>query len=120
MDELDPRMPSASNPEAEVANRQIAERIDKAIRKLPSRQRMVFMLRFHEKMPYREISGFMRCKEGTAKALYHFAVERLSSELIDLNPKFQGQAVNTAETMSGGGFAESQNAGFQEAQKEES
>jgi RNA polymerase sigma-70 factor (ECF subfamily) len=119
MDDLDPRMASASNPEAELASKELAQRIDRAIRELPSRQRMVFILRFHEKMPYREISNLMKCKEGTAKALYHFAVERLSSTLSDLNPRLQEHKVKKTETATGGGVTDMLNAGLHEVQKED-
>lgn len=82
--ELDPRIPSGSNPEKEVERKEIAQRIEKALIELPPKQRMVFSLRFYDNLPYSEITKIMKCKEGTAKALYYFAVEKLSAKLKDI------------------------------------
>ncbi len=81
---LDPRMASKSNPQEEVERSELSRRIENAIQQLPPRQKAVFSLRFYENMPYKEVSKFLKCREGTAKALYHFAVEKLSYELRDL------------------------------------
>lgn len=85
--ELSPVMPSDSNPEEDIQRKETAERIEEAINELPPKQKMVFTLRFHEKMPYKEISKLMQCKEGTAKSLYHFALEKLSTRLGDYDPR---------------------------------
>jgi len=82
--ELDPRLSSGSNPEQEIEREEVAQRIDEAVKELPPKQRTVFTLRFYENMPYKKISNLLRCKEGTTKALYHFAVEKLSAKLGDL------------------------------------
>ena len=85
--ELYPGIASDSNPEDDVQRKEVADKIAHAIQELPPKQKMVFTLRFHDKMKYREISILMKCKEGTAKALYHFAVEKLSSKLGDYHPR---------------------------------
>lgn len=85
--EIHPGIPSDSNPEADVQRKELAERITDAVEQLPRKQKMVFALRFHEKLPYKEISRIMRCKVGTAKALYHFALEKLSNKLDDYHPR---------------------------------
>jgi RNA polymerase sigma-70 factor (ECF subfamily) len=85
--ELNPGMASTSNPEDDVQRKEITEKIEQAVQELPPKQKMVFTLRFYDKMPYKEICKLMKCKEGTAKALYHFALEKLSGKLGDYNPQ---------------------------------
>jgi RNA polymerase sigma factor (sigma-70 family) len=70
-----------------MEKKELSEKIGQAIRDLPPKQQMVFTLRFYEKMPYKEIAKLMKCKEGTAKALYHFALEKLSKRLGDYHPR---------------------------------
>ncbi|TES93538.1 MAG: sigma-70 family RNA polymerase sigma factor [Candidatus Cloacimonadota bacterium] len=82
--ELDPRLSSGDNPEQKIEREEIAKRIVEAVKELPLKQRTVFTLRFYEDMPYKKISTVLRCKEGTAKALYHFAIEKMSKKLGDL------------------------------------
>lgn len=82
--ELDSRLSSKDNPEHEIEKQEIGERIDTAVKQLPPKQRAVFTMKFYENMSYKKISKVLSCKEGTAKALYHFAVEKLSKNLGDL------------------------------------
>ncbi|MCK4234758.1 sigma-70 family RNA polymerase sigma factor [candidate division WOR-3 bacterium] len=85
MVELDPRLSSGNNPEQEIERKEVFQRIDEAVKELPPKQRLAFTLRFYENMPYKNLSKVLKCKEGTAKALYHFAVEKLSEKLKDLH-----------------------------------
>ena len=57
----------------ELAMRQLMS----AVMSLPDRQRAVFVLRYFESMPYREMSEFMGVTESTLKALYHHAKTKL-------------------------------------------
>jgi RNA polymerase sigma-70 factor (ECF subfamily) len=82
--DLDPRIPTSSNPEKDIERKEIGQRIEKALTALPPRQRTVFSLRFYDNLPYKSIARILKCKEGTAKALYHFAVEKLSNSLKDV------------------------------------
>ncbi|OQX56112.1 MAG: hypothetical protein B5M53_03130 [Candidatus Cloacimonas sp. 4484_209] len=82
--ELDPRLKSNENPERYTERHEISNKIDSAIKSLPLKQRTVFSLRFYENLSYKEISNILKCRIGTAKALYHFAVERLSEDLKDI------------------------------------
>jgi RNA polymerase sigma factor (sigma-70 family) len=47
------------------------------LKELPPKQKAVFVMRFYEKMTFREVSEAMGTSVGAAKANYHFAVERL-------------------------------------------
>ncbi len=82
--ELHPNIPADDSPGKQYERQEIAQKIDIAVKHLPPKQRTVFMLRFYENMPYKNIVKILKCKEGTAKALYHFAVQKLSDELGDL------------------------------------
>jgi len=61
----------------ELAMRQLMS----AVMSLPDRQRAVFVLRYFQAMPYREMSKFMGVTESTLKALYHHAQVKLVKAL---------------------------------------
>ena len=52
-----------------------------AVAALPDRQRAVFVLRYFEAMPYREMSQALGVTESTLKALYHHAKSKLRAAL---------------------------------------
>lgn len=84
--ELNPTLPADSNPERRVERKEMEEFISNAIEGLPPKQKTIFTLRFYENMSYKNISTIMKCKQGTAKAQYHFAVEKLGNKLRKLKP----------------------------------
>jgi len=51
--------------------------IDEAISKLPARQKMVFLLHYHDEKPHAEIAALLGITEGAVKANYHQAVKKL-------------------------------------------
>ena len=53
----------------------------KAIQRLPEKQRLVFVMRWFEELPYEEISEILGTSIGALKASYHFATEKLKSFL---------------------------------------
>ena len=55
--------------------------LTKAIARLPDKQRTVFIMRYGENMSYEEISEIMGTSVGALKASYHFASEKIRSEL---------------------------------------
>lgn len=48
-----------------------------AIQKLPEKQRIVFILRYYDEMPYEEMSRVLETSEGALKASYHHAVKKI-------------------------------------------
>ena len=48
-----------------------------AIQQLPEKQRVVFMLRYYDEMPYEEMSRVLETSEGALKASYHHAVKKV-------------------------------------------
>ena len=57
--------------------------IDDALRKLPQRQRMTFILRHYEGYTFNEIAGIMGITSGAAKANHHHAIRKLRAYLED-------------------------------------
>jgi RNA polymerase sigma factor (sigma-70 family) len=55
----------------------LAALIARMLDDLPPKQRAVFIMRFYDKMSFKEISEAMGTSVGAAKANHHFAVERL-------------------------------------------
>jgi RNA polymerase sigma-70 factor (ECF subfamily) len=60
-----------------VASSEQRDRLGQAIRTLPTRQREALVLRVYHNHAFAEIGAIMSCSEGTAKANYHHAVEKL-------------------------------------------
>jgi RNA polymerase sigma-70 factor (ECF subfamily) len=73
--------------DAEAMNRELRERIDDALGKLPVEQREVFMLREFADLPFAEVARAVGCSENTAKSRMRYALERLRVLLSDLDPE---------------------------------
>ncbi len=52
-------------------------RLQKAIARLPEKQRLVFNLRYFEEMTYQDISDVLDTSVGALKASYHHAVKKI-------------------------------------------
>lgn len=63
--------------DADAAQRQLRS----AIASLPEKQRAVFLLRYYEEMPYREISEITGTSEGALKASYHLAAKKIEQQI---------------------------------------
>jgi RNA polymerase sigma-70 factor (ECF subfamily) len=51
--------------------------IEEAIAKLPEKQKAVFILRYHEELPYEEISLILKTSIGGLKANYFHAAKKI-------------------------------------------
>ena len=58
-------------------------KLQKAISKLPEKQRIVFNMRYFEEMNYEKISEILGTSEGGLKASYHHAVKKIKTYLND-------------------------------------
>ena len=65
---------------AEDADRTLV-RFQQAILELPLKQRLVFNLRYYDRMPYGEIARVLGQREETLKVNYHHAVQKLKEKL---------------------------------------
>ncbi|MEN3037864.1 MAG: RNA polymerase sigma factor [Candidatus Kryptonium sp.] len=70
-------------PEQEFINKEEKRLIEKAIEKLPPKQRAVFVMRFFENLDYEEISKILKKPVGTLKANYFHAVKKIQRFIKD-------------------------------------
>lgn len=71
----------APSPSDRVLEKESLRRLSRALAKLPTRQRAVFVLRHQEELHLKEIADLLGLEEGTVKAHLHRAVTRLRKEL---------------------------------------
>lgn len=63
-------------------NEQVAQKkLSMAIATLPAKQRAVFVFRYYDELPYREISEITGTSQGALKASYHLAVKKIEQKL---------------------------------------
>lgn len=55
--------------------------LQKAVLKLPEKQRIVFNMKYFDEMKYSEISEILETSEGALKASYHHAVKKIEEYL---------------------------------------
>ncbi len=74
---------AGSDPNAEKAamNREIADRVDRAVAELPLEQREVFLMREVMDMSFAEIAAATKSSEPTVKSRMRYALERLRAAL---------------------------------------
>jgi len=54
----------------------------------------VFLLRFHEGLPLKEIAQVMECSEGTVKSRLFYTLKKLGKQLEMYHPKYKEGAVH--------------------------
>ncbi|MEO0556144.1 MAG: sigma-70 family RNA polymerase sigma factor [Bacteroidota bacterium] len=65
---------------------QIQKKLQKALLKLPAKQRLVFNMKYYDEMKYEEISEITNTSVGALKASYHHAVKKIEDLLkMELN-----------------------------------
>lgn len=60
---------------------ELIQAIDEAVLSLPSRQRMVFVLRHYQKLPFQKIAEILGKSEGGVKSNYFHAIKKLRKHL---------------------------------------
>lgn len=60
---------------------QIQHKLQKALIRLPEKQRVVFHLRYYDEMKYEEMSKILDTSVGALKASYHHAVKKVEDQL---------------------------------------
>ncbi len=60
---------------------ELQKELHKAIAKLPKTQKLVFTMRYFEDLPYKEISAILGISEGSLKASYHHAYNKVKEHL---------------------------------------
>jgi len=64
-------------PDAILEKNELQKLIEEAIAKLPAKQKAVFILRYHEQLPYEEISHILNTSIGGLKANYFHAAKKI-------------------------------------------
>jgi RNA polymerase sigma factor (sigma-70 family) len=63
---------------------EIQKKLQKAILKLPDKQRLVFNMRYFDELSYEDMSAITKTSEGALKASYHHAVKKIE-EFLELD-----------------------------------
>lgn len=66
-----------------LAGDDIELRLQKAILKLPDKQRLVFNLRYYDEMPYEQMAEVTGTSVGALKASYHHAAKKIEQFIND-------------------------------------
>lgn len=74
---------TGNSPSDDILQNELSARIDDSVKKLPERQRMVFVLRYYEEKPYSEIAQILGMTEGAAKANFHHVIRKMKTDLGD-------------------------------------
>ena len=64
-----------------------SEALDHQLSQLDEKHRMVFLLRYQQEIPIREIAGILDCPEGTVKSRLFNAIRILSKQLVVFDSK---------------------------------
>jgi len=56
---------------------EIQKALDTAVLRLPTRQRLVFNMRYYDEMPYEKMEEVLGTSQGSLKASYHHAVKKV-------------------------------------------
>lgn len=65
-----------------LAGEEIQKQLQKALLKLPDKQRLVFNMRYYDDLTYEQISEIVGTSVGALKASYHLAVKKIEDFLI--------------------------------------
>ncbi|MDW7693560.1 sigma-70 family RNA polymerase sigma factor [Flammeovirgaceae bacterium SG7u.111] len=68
---------------AYISGDEVQKKLQKALLKLPDKQRLVFNMKYFEDMPYKDISEVLGTSVGALKASYHLAVKKIEAQLSD-------------------------------------
>jgi RNA polymerase sigma-70 factor (ECF subfamily) len=71
---------NSAKPDEIIEGKELLEKFNRVISKLPEKQRETFILRHYEEMPYEEISNLLGTSVGGLKANYFQAVKKITEE----------------------------------------
>jgi RNA polymerase sigma-70 factor (ECF subfamily) len=75
--------PTAIDPEAGAASRELARHLEEAVAKLPAKQRAALLLSRVDGLAYKDVGAALGCTEGAVKALLFRATQSLKVTLRD-------------------------------------
>ena len=83
IDEVTNLLKFGQTPDQELFEREERNLIERAVEKLPTKQRMIFVMRFFEDLDYQEIAKILNKPIGTLKANYFHAVKKIQKFIKD-------------------------------------
>jgi len=66
-----------------ISGDEIQKKLQKALLKLPDKQRLVFNMKYYEDLSYEEISKITKTSVGALKASFHHATKKIEDSLTD-------------------------------------
>ncbi|MFZ5972498.1 MAG: RNA polymerase sigma factor [Bacteroidota bacterium] len=66
-----------------ISGEDIQKKLQKALLKLPDKQRLVFNMKYFDEMPYEQIADITSTSVGALKASYHHAVKKIEEFLAE-------------------------------------
>lgn len=76
-------LPAVDDPQKDLEFAETQTRLERAIAKLPEKQRAVFVMRYYDEMSYEEISRVLKTSVGGLKANYFHALRKVQEDLND-------------------------------------
>jgi RNA polymerase sigma-70 factor (ECF subfamily) len=75
--------PDQEDPQKRLEFQEAETRLEKAVARLPEKQRAVFVLRYYEEMPYEEIALVLKTSVGGLKANFFHALKKVQEFMKD-------------------------------------
>jgi RNA polymerase sigma factor (sigma-70 family) len=69
--------------DADISCSKIEEKLQQAIAHIPEKQRIVFLLRYYDEMPYEKMSEILGTSVGALKASYHLAMKKIEKSMLE-------------------------------------
>lgn len=83
IEDVGQQLTSKLDSSAHISGDEIQKKLQKALLKLPDKQRLVFNLKYFEEMPYEQMAEVTGTSVGALKASFHHAVKKIEEFLSD-------------------------------------
>lgn len=83
IDDVYSHLSQAITESKDVSGEEIELKLQKAILKLPHKQRLVFNMKYFDHLKYEEMAEITETSVGSLKASYHLAVKKIERELTE-------------------------------------
>ena len=83
LDEMDLGLSNKIRADKDFNVNKLEWKLQLAIQQLPEKQRVVFMLRYYDEMPYEEMSSVLETSTGALKASYHHAAKKIEDFILN-------------------------------------
>jgi len=83
LEDVGEQLSSKLDSSMDIDGDEIQKRLQKAILKLPDKQRLVFNMKYFDDLPYEAIADITKTSVGALKASFHHAVKKIESFLAE-------------------------------------